>query len=133
MKKRLSYLPFPVITLILELLPYGAVCNFANPNGAPWRKTYSYFNLIPYGYANFAPLITAVLTCIVLVLLFVFLLTGKHRIISVAKILLCVDTVLSLCPLLLGIHFFSVVGALITATLIAELCLLFFAEKTTSK
>lgn len=133
MKKRLSYLPLPVITLILELLPYGAVCNFANPNGAPWRKTYSYFNLIPYGYANFAPLITAVLTCIVLVLLFVFLLTGKHRIISVAKILLCVDTVLSLCPLLLGIHFFSVVGALITATLIAELCLLFFAEKTTSK
>ena len=39
MKKRLTYLILPVVTLILEILPYGAVCQFANPEGAPWRET----------------------------------------------------------------------------------------------
>ena len=27
----MQYLIFPIITLVLEILPYGAVCNFANP------------------------------------------------------------------------------------------------------
>ena len=55
MKKRLLYLILPLVTVILELLPYGAVCNFMNPEGDPWRETFSYFSLTPFGYANFAP------------------------------------------------------------------------------
>ena len=46
MKKRLLYVLLPIVTLILEILPYGAVCNFANPEGEPFRKTFSYFDLI---------------------------------------------------------------------------------------
>ena len=130
MKKRLLYFILPIITLILEILPYGAVCNFARPDGEPWRKTFSYFDLTPFGYANFAPLLTAVTSCAILGLLLVYCFTEKHRMITVTKVLLCIGTVLSLCPLLYGINFFSVVGALISASLIAELVLLLVAAKT---
>lgn len=124
MKKRALYLLLPVIALILEILPYGAVCNFANPEGEPWRRTFSYFDLTPFGYANFAPFLTALATCVVLVLLLVYVFADKPSVIKAAKGVLGVAAVLSLCPLLFGISNFSVVGALISASLIAELALL---------
>lgn len=130
MKKRLLVLILPLITLILEILPYGAVCNFALPatDGSigHFRELYSYFDLVPFGYANFAPLITAITTCIVLLLLILYCITNKQRLAITAKNILYVCTVFSLGPLVLGIRFFSVVGALITVTLIAELILLHF-------
>ena len=118
--KRLRYLLLPVIALILELLPYGAVCNFANPEGEPFRETYSYFDLLPFGYANFAPLLTALLTCVVTVLLVSFLFSGSPRIARVAKIVTVVAAILSLCPLLLGVRYYSVVGGGISLTLALE-------------
>ena len=124
MKKRLLYLLLPIITLILEILPYGAVCNFANPEGKHWRRTFSYFDLIPFGYANITPLLTAAVTCIILILLLVYLFTGITKTITVTKIFLCIGVALSLCPLLFGISYFSVVGALITISLISEFVLL---------
>ncbi len=133
MKKRLLYLILPSITLALEILPYGAVCNFANPEGEPWRKTFSYFDLTPFGYANFAPFLTAITTCAILVLLLVYLFTDKRRMIAVTKGLLCIGIALSLCPLLYGVSFFSVVGAVITISLIAELVFLFIAVKVPNK
>lgn len=133
MKKRFLYLTLPIITLILEILPYGAVLNFANPEGDPWRKTYSYFDLTPYGYANFAPFITAIITCIVFVLLVVYCLTGKQRPLLIAKVFLCVSAVISLGPLVLGINYFSVVGLLITVSLIAEWLLLFLTINKTEE
>lgn len=128
-KKRFLYLIFPIITLILETLPYGAVLNFANPGGEPLRKTFSYFSLTPFGYANFAPFITAIITCIVFVLLIVYCITGKQRIAITVRNILCICTVWSLGPLVFGINCFSAVGALITAFLIAELLLLHFTIK----
>ena len=125
MKKRLLYLFLPIITLILEILPFGAVCNFANPEGEPWRRTFSYFDLTPFGYANFAPLLTAIITCAILVLLLIYLFTYNAKMITAIKVLLCIGVVMSLCPLLLGINYFSFVAALITASLIAELIFVF--------
>ena len=124
MKKRLLCLIFPIVTLILEILPYGAVCNFANPEGEPWRRTFSYFDPLPFGYANFAPLLTAIVTCAVLISLLFYVFSGQSRLARLSKTLLCVGTVLSLCPLLYGVRYFSVVGALISASLLAELVLL---------
>ena len=124
MKKRFLYLILPIITLILEILPYGAVCNFANPEGDPWRKTFSYFDLTPFGYANFAPLLTVILTCAILVMLFIYLFTGKQGIASATKVMVGIGMPLSLCPLLFGIYFFSVVGALITTSLVAQFVLM---------
>ena len=133
MKKRLLYLILPIITLILEIIPYGAVCNFALDKGEQLRQTFSYFDLTPFGYANFAPFLTAITTCAALALLLVYLFTDKNPVIKAAKILLCVGVVLSLCPLLYGFKFFSVIGALITASLIAELVLLFITVKAPRK
>ena len=127
------YLILPVITLILEILPYGAVCNFARPEGDPWRKTFSYFDLTPFGYANFAPLLTAITTCVILGVLLAYLFTDQYRMIILARVLLCIAAALSLCPLLYGIVFFSVVGALITVSLLVELILLFVNVKVTNE
>lgn len=127
--KRLKYLILPVTTLILELLPYGAVLNFANPEGQPWRETYSYFSMMPFGYANFAPLITAILSCIAAAMVAVYCFTGKEQWARRAKIGALAGAVISLGPLMLGIRYFSVVGALITASLIAQLLILHAAFK----
>ncbi len=129
MKKRWLYLIFPFMTLILELLPYGAVLNFSNPEGEPWRKTFSYFSLVPFGYANFAPFFTAVITCIILVLLVIFCVTGKSRFALIARNILWVCIVFSLGQLVFGIRYLSVVGMLITLSLGAELLLFYLTTK----
>ena len=132
MKKRLICLVLPIVTLILEILPYGAVLNFMRPSmteGVPpgrFRELYSYFDLTPFGYANFAPLITAVITCIILLLLIIYCLTNKQRLAIIARNILYVCAVFSLGPLVFGLSFFSIVGALITITLIGEIVLLYY-------
>ena len=129
MKKRLLYLILPVITLVLEILPYGAVCNFANPDGKPWRRTFSYFDLMPFGYANFAPLLTAIITCLIFVLIAVYCIKGNTRTAITVKNILYIAVAMSLGPLVLGISYFSVVAALITLSLVAELLFLQFTVK----
>ena len=129
MKQRILYLILPIITLVLEILPYGAVCNFANPEGEPWRRTFSYFDLIPFGYANFTPFITALFTCFVFMLVLIFCISGNVRIAICTKNILYVSVPISLGALLFGIEYFSVVGALITISLICELVLLKFTLK----
>lgn len=133
MKKRLLYLILPIITLILEILPHGAVCNFANPEGEPWRKTFSYFDLTPFGYANFAPFLTAIITCLIFVLLTIYCIKGNINTAIKAKNILYIAIVLSLGPLIFGITYFSLVGGLITLSLIAELLLLQFIIKNSNK
>ena len=116
----------PIITLILEILPYGAVCNFANPEGEPWRQTFSYFDLTPFGYANFAPFLTALITCLIFVLMLVFCIKGNVRTAVKAKNLLYAAVVMSLGPLVFGFAYFSLVAGLITLSLIAQLMILQF-------
>lgn len=126
MKKRFLYLLLPIITLVLEILPYGAVCNFSDGPTSVLRKTFSYFSLIPFGYANFAPLITAIMTCMVLALLLVYCITGNSKWAAKSRNLLCVCVVFSFGPLVFGIRYVSVVGLLISVSLIAEILLLHF-------
>ena len=124
MKKRLVFLTLAVVTLILEILPYGAVCNFANQDGSTIRKTYSYFNMTPFGYANLGPFLTAILTCAVLVVVLIFCITGNRKLLTSAKIILSISVLSSLAPLAYGVRCFSIVGALITVSIILELALL---------
>lgn len=128
-KKNILYLTLPLITLVLEILPYGAVLNFANPDGEPWRETYSYFSLTPFGYANFAPFITAVMTCIMIVLLTFYIFNQNHRLIVFTKRLVCICCVISLIPLLMGINNFSLAGLFITISLIAQVLVLHLTQK----
>ena len=128
MKKKLIMLCTTLIALVLEILPYGAICNFANPEGEPWRRTYSYFDLTPFGYANFAPFIVALLTCVLIILIVVSLVSKKEMKASILAVS-AIATVLSLAPLLYGIRFFSVVGALISVALAITTVIAFIKEK----
>jgi hypothetical protein len=118
MKKKMITFALLLSALVLEILPYGAVLNFGNPEGDTWRKTYSYFSLIPYGYANFGPLITAILTCIMLVIIVISILIKKdwNKSISIISV---IATLTSLAPLMFGISNFSIVGAMISACILA--------------
>ena len=115
--KRWLLLMLPVSAFVLEALPYGAVCRFGNPDGEPWRVTYSYFSMIPFGYANFAPLITALLTGVVAVLWLTYCLNNNKTLLRIGTVTSAVAVVLSLCPLLLGAEYYSVVGGAITLVL----------------
>ena len=116
MKKKIIMLCLALVTLVLEILPYGAVCNFANPDGEPWRRTYSYFDLTPFGYANFSPFIVALLTCIFVALIVISIATKKQMRMPIL-VISAITTILSMASLLFGISFFSIVGVLITITL----------------
>ena len=117
MKKKLTTLCILLCTLVLEILPYGAVCNFANPEGPPHRATYSYFSMIPYGYAHFSPLITAILTCVLLLVVLISVIL-KRMIGTKTAVLAGITSVISLCPMLYGLDDYSIVGALISLCLI---------------
>lgn len=117
MKKKIITLALLLSALVLEILPYGAVLNFANPEGEPWRKTYSYFSLTPYGYANFGPFITALLTSILLVIIVLSILLKKDWSKSIS-IISAIATLTSLAPLMFGISNFSIVGAIISVCIL---------------
>ena len=133
MKKRLLYVLLPLLTIVLEILPYGAVCNFATSPTDTVRKTFSYFDPTPFGYANFFPLLTAIASCLVLVFLTLYCIRGRIHVLIKAKFTLYVAIPLSLGPLLFGIDYFSLVGRFITLTLIAELILLQVKIKEASR
>ena len=61
-QKNILVLLLLVATLVMQILPYGAVCRFGHPDGRTTISTFSYFDLTPYGYANFAPLLCGVAT-----------------------------------------------------------------------
>ena len=127
MKKKIIMLCLALVTLVLEILPYGAVCNFANPDGEPWRRTYSYFDLTPFGYANFSPFIVAILTCVLIAMIVISLLTKKQMRMPIL-VISAITTILSMAPLLFGISFFSIVGVLITITLAINTFIAFFKK-----
>ena len=109
------FVVLPLVALILELLPNGVVLNFANPEGEPWRRTYSYFSMMPFGYANFGPLITAILTCILLVLVVIYLFKPRKGLNTAILNVSGFATAASLMPLMFGFDYITVIGVIITA------------------
>ena len=115
--KKSLFVVLPLATLIFELLPNGVVLNFANPEGGPWRRTYSYFSLTPVGYANVGPFITAILTCILLVLVAVYLLKPRNGLNTAILNVSGLATAASLMPLMFGFDYITVIGVIITLLL----------------
>lgn len=115
--KKSLFVVLPLATLILELLPNGVVQNFANPEGEPWRRTYSYFSLTPFGYANVGPFITAILTCILLVLVAVYLFKPRNGLNTAILNVSGFATAASLMPLMFGFDYITVIGVIITLLL----------------
>ena len=128
MKKRFIYVILPIITLILEIIPYGAVLNFGRPSETGeigyFRELYSYFDMTPFGYANFAPLITGIFTCITLLRIIGYCISGKSTVAIVGRNLCIITAIINLCPLLYGVKYLSVVAVLVSISLVMEAWLL---------
>ncbi len=109
-----------LLALLLEILPYGAVLVFAPGPGERVVKTFSYFDLTPYGYANFGPLFTGVCTVLALLLLLLGLLRkekgGKQQ--NAAFFCVSAAVVFSLLPLMFGAQMMNAVSYLVTVTLL---------------
>ena len=129
--KKTRFLPLicPAVALILEALPWGAVLNFGQPDGEPIRETYSYFSLMPFGYANFWPLITAVLSCALMILALVTLARPRPRLLRMGGNLAAVATLTSIGSwVMFGFDYFTLISGGITLilavhTVLMGLCL----------
>ena len=128
-KTRIAMVFVAVITVILELLPFGAVCNFASGPNETIRETFSYFSLVPFGNANFAPFLTAICTCLLLVLAIVACFRESHILKRLIFSVSIVSMLLSLAPLLYGVSFYSFVGALISVMLFITVLVSAVSEK----
>ncbi len=91
------------VAFVLELLPIGVVMVFAPGPGERITEVYSYFSLLPWGYANFTPMLTGLLTLAVIVLGVISLLrfdkAAKCR--KAAFICSVISLLFSIVPLLL--------------------------------
>lgn len=101
-------------------LPIGAVCRFTAPaeSGVYHEtvETYSYFDLLPYGYANVGPLLTAILSCVLLLALLLSFVVGEKKGLHIALTALSALAVItSLLPLLMfGIDYYTPTALTIT-------------------
>ena len=127
-RKKILYSVFIVSAFILELFPNGVVLNFANPEGDPWRRTYSYFSMTPFGYANFGPFFTAILTCILIALVCIGWFKFSKRINRIIMTISGIATATSLLPLMFGTEYITLIGIIITALLAAIFATSFIKE-----
>ena len=90
--KRKNIIPiiFTLIAIVLEILPFGAKLTFALDEGKTQEKLFSYFSMTPYGYANFMPFITAVLTCVLFILALIILIKDYARLKKAFKIIVII-------------------------------------------
>lgn len=131
--KRLRFLVLPLAALVLEAMPFSAVMLFAvqGDDGAIEyiRRPTSYFSLPPFGYADFGPLLTALLSCLLLTLtvwLCVRPGTGIYKAVLTVNALAVIT---SLLPLFLGTAFYSFAGAVISVALTAQLLYLLYSKR----
>lgn len=111
--------------LVLELLPWGAVLCFAKgPNESFPPQYYSYFSLTPFGYANFTPLITGLLTAAALLLAVLTILWRKKGEAFRGKAFVCASLALLFTPvplLLFGPEYMTWVSWLVFLFLLLSL------------
>lgn len=133
-KVRIIYLVMSISALCAELFGKGAICVFAVSPEKTQTTLFSYFSLVPFGYANFGPFITAVLTAVI-VLLSVVLFTKKaHKITRCLKVLNIAAFTASLLPLImLGAAYFNLVSYIITVILAAMAVMTVFVKKEVIK
>lgn len=127
-KTKIIFLILCVCSLVLEALPYGAVCRFATPEET-YTETFSYFSLVPYGYANFGPFITAVTTCILFIFAIVLFTSVGRKVIGAARIISIISVASSFLPLMFGIDCYNFVSLAISLLMIAQFIVIMIISK----
>ena len=131
-KSRVLFLILCLCSLVLEALPLGAVCRFATPDET-FVETFSYFSLVPYGYANFGPFITAVLTCLLTVFAVILFKAAGKKILDATKILSAISVITSFLPLILGTDYYNFVSLVISLLMIAQFTVIMVISKKQRK
>lgn len=121
-----SWLSFAalVVAIVLEALPYGAALMFVTDpeKGETLIKLYSYFSFTPFGNANFAPLITAIITVMLTIASFVmqFIKRKNEKIDAAFLAVVIVAVIISVCPIFQGLECYTTVGIFISLMLVAS-------------
>ena len=111
--------------LIMELLPSGVAMNFAVRDGEESIvRMYPYFSDLPYGYANFSPLLIGILTCVCIILCAASFLRGIKRTwvrgLPIPVAVICsICVLLSFLQLVMRTDSFTPIGAVITVLMLA--------------
>lgn len=116
--KKIGLILLPIIAIVLEALPYGTVLVFASSPTERIRETFSFFSFTPFAYANFTPFITAILTCVILLLALISI--KKSNFVKYIFLISLCGAMFSLMPLLFGIEYFTPVSGIVAALLIGE-------------
>ncbi len=125
MKKIIFPLILCCLLLALEILPFGAALH---GSGDAHTVLYcSYFSIDPFMDGNFAPLIVAIASAVLLVLTVIYGLHATKQLKKVLFAISCVAMVLSFCPLFYCLECFSLVDSLIS--LILFIYTMIFVEK----
>lgn len=122
----LAALALQGIALVLEVLPIGVVMVFATSPTKQTIEVYSYFSLLPVGYANFTPLLTGILTTLI-ILLGAIALFRFDRAASIRKtIFVCsiISLLFSIVPLFLfGTVGMTVASYAVSCAILLSICL----------
>ena len=122
----LAALALQGIALVLEVLPIGVVMVFATSPTKQTIEVYSYFSLLPVVYANFTPLLTGILT-ILIILLGAIALFRFDRAASIRKtIFVCsiISLLFSIVPLFLfGTVGMTVASYAVSCAILLSICL----------
>ena len=128
MKKRMGMAGLALAALLLELLPWGVQMRFMAPPGEePFFTQTSYFDLTPFGYGNFAPLLTALLTCVLAAATLLYAVTARPGWGSTAKYAAAAAAIASVCPVLFGAY--TLIGGMISMVLFGLTVCLFRTAK----
>lgn len=109
-----------IVILVLELLPYGVVLEFAHMSPdlsiSYYEQHFSYFDLIVYGYGNIGALFTAILTCALIVITVNYCFVKNSKMKIAINILSFVAFLTSLTPMLVDCY--TVLGGIISFLLL---------------
>lgn len=131
-KRSFFLLAITILTLILELLPYGAVLEFAHMSPeltlGYYEEHFSYFDPMVYGHGHFGPLLTAVLTCILAVITVIAIFFENRAVRITLRAVSVLTLLFSLTPMLTDCY--SPVGMAISALLLVTCIISLKKEET---
>jgi hypothetical protein len=117
--------------LALECHPAGVVMYFMNANGPDFKSTFSYFSLTPFGYGQYGPILTALITCVLALLAVLFLFRPRRGLRKAIFFLSIAAVLASLLQLTLGLRWFTWINAAVTALMLCETAVALFLGRST--
>lgn len=114
------------IALVLEILPIGVVMIFATSPTERTIEIYSYFSLLPVGYANITPMLTGIFTAAIILLgiITLFKFDKASKIKNAIFICSTISLLFSVVPLFLfGTEGMTAASYAVSGTIFLSICL----------